>query len=132
MVISDGGVAGHGDALKIILLNYIQMLHLLSKFPIEWPEIFSVIFQVGGAITSLGQHVVNLKCMMDDVTDAEIFYMQAIVRKHRLRLRNSTCTLTYCVLLFLLRLLFRLLLRLLLLLHWLKLHQQLYLSSTVD
>lgn len=108
MVISDGGVAGYGDALKIILLNYIQMLHLLSKFPIEWPEIFSVIFQVGGAITSLGQHVVNLKCMMDNVTDAEIFYMQAIVRKHRLRLHYNKCTLTCCFLLFLLFLLLRL------------------------
>ena len=82
------------------------MLHLLSKFPIEWPEVFSVIFQVGGAITSLGQHVVNLKCMMDNVTDAEIFYMQAIVRKHRLRLHYNKCTLTCCFLVLLLVLLF--------------------------
>ena len=78
ITISDGGLKGYGDALKIILLNYIQMLHLLTQFPIDWPDIFSYLFQVGGAITSLGQHVVNLKCLMENSTDAEIFYLQAI------------------------------------------------------
>ena len=78
MAISDGGQKDFGDALKMILLNYMQMLFLLTTFPIEWPEIFSVIFQVGGAITSLGQHVVNLKCLMSTWSDAEVFYLQAI------------------------------------------------------
>ena len=38
------------------------------------PPIFTAIFQVGGAITVLGQHLVNLKCMFPSYTDADVFY----------------------------------------------------------
>jgi hypothetical protein len=76
--ISDGGMKGYGDALKMIMLNYVQMIFLLTTFPIEWPEIFSAIFQVGGAISSLGEHFVNLKCLMGDSTDADVFYLKAL------------------------------------------------------
>ena len=38
------------------------------------PPIFVAIFQVGGAITVLGQHLVNLKCMFPGYTDADVFY----------------------------------------------------------
>jgi hypothetical protein len=43
-------------------------------FPVAWPSIFTAIFQVGGAITVLGQHLVNLKCMIPNYTDADVFY----------------------------------------------------------
>ena len=47
---------------------------MLVTFPIAWPPIFIAIFQVGGAITVLGQHLVNLKCMIPSYTDADVFY----------------------------------------------------------
>ena len=44
-----------------LLLSFISvpMLTLLTTFPIQWPSIFTSIFQVGGVITVLGQHIVN-------------------------------------------------------------------------
>ena len=58
----------------MIGLNFIQLLTLLTTFPIEWPPIFTAIFQVGGAITSLGQHFINVKCLLPELTDADVFY----------------------------------------------------------
>jgi len=78
IAINDGGMKGYGDALKMIMLNYVQMIFLLTTFPIEWPEVFSIIFRVGGAVTSLGEHFVNLKCFLTDWTDAEVFYLKAM------------------------------------------------------
>ena len=55
-------------------LSFIQLISLLVTFPVAWPSIFTAIFQVGGAITVLGQHLVNLKCMIPNYNDADVFY----------------------------------------------------------
>ena len=62
--------------VQSIGLSFIQLISLLVTFPIAWPSIFVAIFQVGGAITVLGQHFVNLKCMIpsESYTDADVFY----------------------------------------------------------
>ena len=57
ITISQSGQRDNSDALKMIVLNFLQMLFLVSTFPIEWPDMFVSIFQIGGAVTSLGQHL---------------------------------------------------------------------------
>ena len=76
--ISDGGRVDASDGAKMILLSMIQIVTLLSTFPIQWPPLFSAIFQIGGAITALGQHLVNTKCLVPDYSDAEVFYAAQI------------------------------------------------------
>ena len=79
ITLSDGGSTDSKDSFKMIGLNFVQLLSLLSTFPIEWPPIFTAIFQVGGAITALGQHFVNLKCLYPQYTDAEVFYSVVLI-----------------------------------------------------
>ena len=43
------------------------------------PSIFISIFRVGGAVAVLGQHLVNFKCMNQDQSDAEVFYVTRII-----------------------------------------------------
>jgi hypothetical protein len=38
------------------------------------PPIFISIFKIGGAITVLGQHLINLKCMFPDMSDGDVFF----------------------------------------------------------
>jgi len=61
ITLHDGGNSDESDGAKLIGLSFIQLISLLVTFPIAWPPIFVAIFQVGGAITVLGQHFVNLK-----------------------------------------------------------------------
>tara|TARA_B110000008_G_scaffold233157_1_gene236934 strand:- start:59 stop:535 length:477 start_codon:yes stop_codon:yes gene_type:complete len=61
ITLSDGGTLDESDGAKSIGLSFIQLISLLVTFPIAWPPVFVAIFQVGGAITVLGQHLVNLK-----------------------------------------------------------------------
>ena len=74
ITLSDGGSLDESDGAKSIGLSFIQLISLLTTFPIAWPSIFTSIFQVGGAITVLGQNLVNLKCMYPDYSEAEVFY----------------------------------------------------------
>ena len=79
MTLSAHGSIDADDSLLPIGLSYVQVISLLVTFPIAWPQIFVSIFQVGGAVTVLGQHMVNLKCMTDTQTDASVFYAQRVV-----------------------------------------------------
>ena len=64
--------------VKSIGLTYMQMMTLLATYPIAWPTIFTQIFQVGGAVAAIGKHVVNLKCLFPDNTEAGVFYAMGI------------------------------------------------------
>ena len=73
------GNVDSADAIKAICLSFIQVFTLLVTFPIQWPEVFTFLFQVGGTITVMGEHLVNLKCFFIDKTEAEVFFLMRIV-----------------------------------------------------
>jgi hypothetical protein len=66
------------NGVKSIGLTYIQMMTLLSTYPIAWPEIFTQIFKVGGAMSAFADSVVNIKCLYPELTDAMVFYYKGV------------------------------------------------------
>ena len=76
LTLSDAGQLHDSDGIKSIGMSFIQVLALLINFPIEWPSLFVSIFQIGGAMTAVGTHVVDLKCMNEDpeITEADVFF----------------------------------------------------------
>jgi hypothetical protein len=74
LTLGDGGKKDASDGVKSIGLSFVQIISLLTTFPIAWPPIFAALFQIGGAVTVLGQHLVNLKCMFPERSEAEVFY----------------------------------------------------------
>ena len=76
--ISDGGKVDASDGAKMILLSMIQIVTLLASFPIQWPPLFTTLFQIGGAVTAFSQHLVNTKCLVPEYSDAEVFYAMRI------------------------------------------------------
>ena len=74
LTLSDGGHLDESDGAKSIGLSFVQLISLLVTFPIAWPPIFVSIFKIGGAITVLGQHLMNLKCMFLDMSDGDVFF----------------------------------------------------------
>ena len=79
LTLSDGGDLDASDGVKSIGMSYVQLLSLLVTFQIQWPKIFIDIFRVGGAITAVGQHLVNLKCMFPHMSEAEVFFSSKIM-----------------------------------------------------
>ena len=64
MTLSGGGTKDASDGIKSIGLSFVQIISLLATFPVPWARMFTTLFQIGGAVTVLGQHFVNLKCML--------------------------------------------------------------------
>ncbi len=74
IALSEAGSADASDGAKSIGLSYVQVLSLLVTFPIAWPGVFVTLFRVGGAVTVLGTHLVNVKCLSTDASEAAVFY----------------------------------------------------------
>ena len=82
ITIADAGSLDNADGAKNIGFSFIQVLVLLSTFPIAWPNIFIVLFHVGGAVTTMGRHLVNIKCMWPApgyISEADVFYGMRLV-----------------------------------------------------
>jgi hypothetical protein len=75
LTLSDAGDVKGQDAVKTILATYVQILAMLSALQIPWPEIFTDIFGFGAAVTSLGEHYVNLKCLHPALSEGDVFFM---------------------------------------------------------
>ena len=78
LTLSGAGKKDASDGVKSIGLSFVQIISLLTTFPIAWPPIFTSLFQIGGAVTVLGQHMVNLKCMFPERSEAEVFYSSRV------------------------------------------------------
>ena len=80
ITISDAGNLDGSDGAKSIGMTYVQTISLLVSFPIAWPPIFTMLFKIGGAISVLGQHLVNVKCMANKgISAGDIFFGTRIV-----------------------------------------------------
>jgi hypothetical protein len=79
LTLGDSGSKDASDGVKSIGLSFVQIISLLTTFPVAWPAMFTALFQIGGAVTVLGQHLVNLKCMFPERSEAEVFYSSQVV-----------------------------------------------------
>lgn len=78
LALNSGGDNDVSDGAKSIGLSFMQILGLLATFPIPWGRMFTFLFQIGGIVIVIGQHFVNIKCMVPSYTEADIFYATQI------------------------------------------------------
>ncbi len=96
VTLSDAGSLDDSDGAKSIGLSYVQVLSLLITFPIAWPTVFIALFQVCGAVTVLGTHLVNVKCLFPALTEAEVFYTTRCVWALLPLVLSAACALCWC------------------------------------
>ena len=95
MTLSDAGSKDTADGIKSIGLSFVQIISLLATFPVPWARMFTTLFQIGGAVTVLGQHFINLKCMFPFYSEAEVFYSSRIAWAVLPPLLSGACVLTW-------------------------------------
>ena len=52
LTLASAGDHEDADGVKSIALSFIQIITLLTTFPIAWPAVFTAIFQIGGKKSS--------------------------------------------------------------------------------
>lgn len=67
------------QSVKKIMVNYLQVISLARWFPLRWPESLSTLFEVQGALSTLGDHIFSMNCISDLSSAADIFYLKQAV-----------------------------------------------------
>jgi hypothetical protein len=55
-------------------LNYLQVVTLFNAFPLRWPAELEFLFEAQGAISTVGEHLVNPDCITTSSSAAELYY----------------------------------------------------------
>ena len=65
--------------------NYTQVIALAKSFPLRWPAALNTLFEIQGAVSTLGDHIVNVDCVSATASGAELFYSKQVMYAHGLR-----------------------------------------------
>ena len=66
------------DAVKKILLNYLQLVSLAAGLPLQWPSSVETMLDSFSTLSSAGSTLLVPDCELTDVPGAEAFYMKQI------------------------------------------------------
>ena len=67
------------QSIKKIMINYLHVMSLARWFPLRWPGTLATLFEVQGAVSTLGDHIFTVDCIDDELTAAEIFYLKQVI-----------------------------------------------------
>ena len=59
--------------------NYTQVIALAKSFPLRWPAALNTLFEIQGAVSTLGDHIVNVDCVSATASGAELFYSKQVM-----------------------------------------------------
>merc|ERR1711865_537275 len=60
------------------ILNYFQVAALFVTIPLRWPGPMQTFFDFQGAISTIGEHLVNPDCIATDSSAADLFYAKQL------------------------------------------------------
>ena len=64
--------------LRRMLLSYLQISTLLSSIGIQWPSSVKFLFNIQSAISTIGDHVLKVDCLMPSMNQAQMVYSLSI------------------------------------------------------
>ena len=86
------------DAVKKILLNFLQILSLAASFPLKWPSEISKMFQWFGTFSSAGTTLMIPDCELTHLPAAEAFYLKQWIFTFILPMIVIVCILVWSLL----------------------------------
>ena len=79
MTLSEGETVVCSQSVKKIMLNYLQVIALARSFPLRWNGVLRSLFEIQGAVSTLGDHIVNVDCVSASKSAAELFYGKQVM-----------------------------------------------------
>ena len=75
---SAGTEAEVSEAVKKVIINFLQICSLAALFPLKWPPAIEAIFALMSAVSSPAQHLLSPDCELSWMSGAEAFYNKQI------------------------------------------------------
>ena len=78
--IKEAGRTTTSESIQKVIINYAQVAALFQNFPLRWPSAVIGLFQVQGAVSTLGEHLINPDCVsfVSYRTEAELHYAKQV------------------------------------------------------
>ena len=73
-----GGTIDVPNMRQIIVINYFQLTYMIAGTNVAWPDALKVIFDIEGAVSTIGEHLFNPACELTTIPAAEIMYSKQI------------------------------------------------------
>ena len=75
---SAGSETSLADAVRKLIINYLQVSALAAGFPLDWPGPMEVLFELQGSISTAGEHLLSPDCELSVIPAAEAFYTKQV------------------------------------------------------
>ena len=72
--IGTGGKKSLHQMQKVIIINYLQMTFMIANMDVPWHDPMMGVFDFQGAISTIGEHLLNPVCELQDKDAAYIAY----------------------------------------------------------
>ena len=76
--IADAGRQALSSTVQKIFLNYLQIASLSLAFPLHWPPALETLFQFQGAVSTVGETLINPDCVIASSSAAARFYYKQV------------------------------------------------------
>ena len=63
---------------KVIVINYFQLTYMIANIGVAWPQPLKILFDVEGALSTIGEHLVNPGCEFTHLRAAEVVYQKQV------------------------------------------------------
>ena len=63
--IADAGKQDLSAMVQKVLINFLQIAAMARAFPLRWPAALQGLFEFQGAVSTLGEHLINPDCVAD-------------------------------------------------------------------
>ena len=73
-----GGTIDVPNMKQVIVINYFQLTYMIAGTNVAWPDAMKVIFDIEGAFSTIGEHLLNPACELTTIPAAEILYSKQI------------------------------------------------------
>jgi hypothetical protein len=73
-----GGKKSLAQMQKVIIINYLQTTYIISNMDVPWPDTLSTMFEFQGAISTIGEQLINPVCELQTISAADLLYSKQV------------------------------------------------------
>ena len=73
-----GGKKSQAQMRKVIIINYLQTTFMIANMDVPWPDSLSKLFEIKGAVSTIGEQLLNPVCELQGIAAAELIYSKQV------------------------------------------------------
>ena len=77
--LQEQGTVSESGSIQKIIVNHLQVASLAQAFPLQWPDVLNGMFEAQGAVSTMGESLINPDCLYKESSAAALFYSKQLI-----------------------------------------------------